>query len=109
MIRALICDLDNTLFSARTVPRRTVQPVLEAVRAANQGGTMISAARLEEALEACWDRSFDEVARLYALPESLCRAWDAAAEQLEVTELLELYPDTAVLWSLPPLFGDNGI
>lgn len=101
VIRALICDLDNTLFAARTVPRTTVQPAIEAVRAANRAGPMIPEARLGEALEACWDRSFDEVARLYALPEALCRAWEAAAEQLEVTEQLELYPDVAVLWSLP--------
>jgi FMN phosphatase YigB (HAD superfamily) len=100
-IRALICDLDNTLFPARAVPLTTVQPALELVRAANRAVPMVPDARLEEALEACWDRSFDEVARLYALPEPLCRTWEAAAEQLEVNERLELYPDVVVLWSLP--------
>ena len=100
-IRAVICDLDNTLFSARSVPRSAVQSVLDAVRAANQAARLLPEARLEEALEACWDRSFDEVAKRYALPEPLCRAWAAAAGQLEVTEKLQPYPDVAVLWRLP--------
>jgi putative hydrolase of the HAD superfamily len=101
VIRALICDLDNTLFPARSVPRAAVLPVLERVRAANRGGRGIPEARLEEALEACWDRPFDEVARLYDLPEPLRRAWQVAAEELEVTGPLQLYPDVDALWSLP--------
>lgn len=101
MIRTLICDLDNTLFSARSIPRPAVEPALERVRVANRAGPGIPDARLEEALEACWDRAFDEVARLYDLPESLCHAWQTAARELEVTGPLELYADVEVLWSLP--------
>jgi FMN phosphatase YigB (HAD superfamily) len=78
-----------------------MQPALERVRAANRAGPRIPDARLEEALEASWEHAFDEVARLYDLPEPLCRAWQAAAEQLEVTGPLELYADVDVLWSLP--------
>ena len=101
MIRTLICDLDNTLFPARTVPRAAVEPALDRVRLANRTGPRISDARLDEALEACWDRAFDEVARLYDLPEALCHAWEMAATELEVTAPLELYADVDVLWSLP--------
>jgi len=101
MIRALICDLDNTLYSARSVPRPIVQPALDAVRAANRAGSIIPEGRLEEMLEACWERSFDEVARAYALPEPLCRAWSEAAGQLQITEPLQAYPDLSALWALP--------
>jgi putative hydrolase of the HAD superfamily len=101
MIRALIADLDNTLYPARSVPRCTVLPVLEAVRAANRAGSLIPEDRLEEALDACWDHSFDQVARLYALPEPLRRAWALAVARIEVTEPLEAYPDVAMLWTLP--------
>jgi FMN phosphatase YigB (HAD superfamily) len=100
MIRALICDLDNTLYSARSVPRATLQPLFDAVRAANQAGAILPEPQLDDALEACWDRSFDEVARDYALPPALCQAWAAAAVQLQVTEPLQLYPDISVLWTL---------
>jgi FMN phosphatase YigB (HAD superfamily) len=101
VIRTLICDLDNTLFPARTIPRAAVEPALERVRVANRAGPGIPDARLEEALEACWDRAFDEVARLYDLPEPLCQAWHTAAKELEVTGPLELYSDVDVLWALP--------
>jgi FMN phosphatase YigB (HAD superfamily) len=101
VIRALIADLDNTLYPARSVPHAAVQPVLDAVRAANRAGSIISEDLMEEALDACWDRSFDEVARHYALPEPLCRAWALAAARIEVTEPLETYPDVGVLWTLP--------
>jgi FMN phosphatase YigB (HAD superfamily) len=100
MIRALISDLDNTLYAARSVPRATLRPLFDAVRAANQAGAILPEARLEDALEACWDRSFDEVALAYALPAALCQAWAAAAAELEVTEPLQLYPDVSVLWAL---------
>jgi FMN phosphatase YigB (HAD superfamily) len=101
MITTLICDLDNTLFPTRAIPRSVVQPALDAVRAANRNGSHMLGARLEEALEACWDLSFDEVARRYALPDPLCRAWAESAERLEANGPLELYPDAAVLWTLP--------
>ncbi len=101
MIRALITDLDNTLYPARSVPRCTVEPVLEAVRATNRAGSLIQEDRLEEALDACWDQSFDQVARLYSLPEPLRRAWALAAAQIEVSGPLETYPDVGVLWTLP--------
>jgi FMN phosphatase YigB (HAD superfamily) len=101
VIRALISDLDNTLYSARTVSRSTLQPLFDAVRNANRAAAILPEPRLENALEACWDRSFDQVAREYALPETLCRAWQAAATQLEVAEPLESYADVSVLWTLP--------
>jgi FMN phosphatase YigB (HAD superfamily) len=101
MIKALICDLDNTLFPTRAIPRSVLQPVLDAVRAANGAGSLIPSTTLEEALDACWDLSFDEVARRYALPEPLCRAWSASMERLEAPARLEGYCDLAVLWTLP--------
>jgi putative hydrolase of the HAD superfamily len=101
VIRALIVDLDNTLYPARSVPRCTVGPILEAVRAANRAASLVQEDRLEEALDACWDQSFDQVARHYALPEPLRRAWALAAAQIEVSEPLETYPDVGVLWTLP--------
>ena len=104
MIRALICDLDNTLFPARSVPQPTVQPALDAVRAVNRATALLAEAQLERALEACWDHPFDEVARMYGLPERLCRVWNETAEQLEVTAPLQLYPDVALLWALPLRF-----
>jgi FMN phosphatase YigB (HAD superfamily) len=100
VIRALICDLDNTLFPARAIPRSVLQPALDAVRAVNRAGSLIPEDRLENALNACWELSFDEVARRYALPDQLCRAWSESAEQLEAPAQLELYADTSVLWKL---------
>ena len=101
MIKALICDLDNTLFPTRSIARSVVEPALDAVRAANRNGSPVPDARLEEALEACWELSFDEVARRYGLPDPLCRAWSEAVERLEAAGPLELYSDAAVVWTLP--------
>lgn len=101
MLKSLICDLDNTLFPTRAISRSVLQPALDAVRAANLQGSHVPDTRLEEALEACWDLSFDEVARRYGLPDPLCQVWAEAAERLEAKSPLELYPDSAVLWTLP--------
>jgi putative hydrolase of the HAD superfamily len=101
MIRLLIFDLDNTLYSARTIPPSVLEPAFTAVRRANAGAAACDADALERALAACWREPFDVVARRYALPPALYAAWAAEGARLEVTGPLEPYPDVSALARLP--------
>jgi FMN phosphatase YigB (HAD superfamily) len=97
VIRALICDLDDTLFPARTIPRVVVQPVFDAVVAANRGPAAMDARTLERALAAAWTQPFDEVAAEFGLPRQLQRAWSRANASLQLTDRLTPYSDVDAL------------
>lgn len=98
---ALICDLDNTLFSPRTIPREVLQPVFDAVLAANAGASRADPELLTRALEEGWKRPFDVVAEQYALPAWVLGVWSRANGSLEVQGPLPLFDDVGWLWSLP--------
>jgi len=97
VIRALICDLDDTIYPATTLPTQVVQPAFDAMVAANSGPRAIDAARLTQALTATRRQPFDEVVAQYALPAHLQRVWARACAVLEVTEPLLPYPDLDAL------------
>lgn len=100
MIRALICDLDNTLFPATAIPAEVLQPAVDALLAANAGEDSVDPAHLQRALAECWRRSFDEVALEFALPERLCRVFAMASADLHVDVPLVPYPDITALSAL---------
>jgi putative hydrolase of the HAD superfamily len=101
MIRALICDLDNTLFSPSTIPADVVQPVIDAVLEANVGSGAVDPFVLTRALDEGWHRPFDLVARDHDLPDWVLSVWLRENARLEVTMPLELFPDTECLWTTP--------
>jgi putative hydrolase of the HAD superfamily len=100
-VKALICDLDNTLFSPRTIPREVLQPVLDALFAANTGTSRVEPEALARALEEGWRRPFNEVVREHALPPWVLETWARANRILEVPSALPLFDDVACLWDLP--------
>ena len=102
MTALLLVDLDNTLFSARTIPQAVLAPAHAAARAANAAARApLSDARIEAVLDAAWDRPFDEVARAYGLPAALTAAWQAAMANVEVVGPIAPYPDVPALAALP--------
>jgi FMN phosphatase YigB (HAD superfamily) len=100
VIRALFVDLDNTLFRTRSIPRAVVRPLRAALAAANCGPDALEPATLAAVLADTWRRPFDVVARDYALPLTLCAAWEAASAELVVTVPLRPYAD---VWALGDL------
>lgn len=102
MIRALICDLDNTLFSPSSLPRDILQPVIDAVLSGNVGPDRVDEAVLHRALEEGWRRPFDAVAREYALPPWVLETWMRINQRLEVATPLEPFPDVEHLWRTAP-------
>ena len=97
MTRALICDLDNTLFPAHTIPASVLDPLHEAVRAANAGPGAIPSDLLERALASARRRPFDVIAEEFHLPAALRTAWMTAQMSLQVTVPLTPYDDVAAL------------
>jgi HAD superfamily hydrolase (TIGR01509 family) len=97
VIRALICDLDDTLYPSGSIPVSVVQPVFDAMVAANQGPGAMDASTLERALAAAWRHPFDQVAAQFGLPRQLQRVWSRANASLHLTDRLAPYPDVDVL------------
>lgn len=100
-VNALIVDLDNTLFPAKSIPEEVFDPVIDRVRELNLGKRGVRREILEQAIAACWDHAFDVVAAKYSLPEILQNAWHEEMKSVEVTGPLEPYPDVEALGTLP--------
>ncbi|MGH7703534.1 MAG: HAD family hydrolase [Gemmatimonadales bacterium] len=101
MIKALICDLDNTLFATDGISAEVVQPVIDALLAANIGVDAVGVEALYRAIDDCWHRPFDLVAQEYGLSDRLRAAWHSASASLRVTEPLTPYADVPTLALLP--------
>ena len=101
MIRAVVFDLDNTLYDATTIPDQVLAPAIAAVRRANAGPDAIPTDVLEAALQSARRLGFLQVAERHGLPASLSAAWREAYRGLLVTTPLQPYPD--VLPSLTAL------
>lgn len=100
MIRALICDLDNTLFSADSIPAVLLDPIVDAVRKANSGPDAIPDEQLADAIAAFRRVSFDRVVDSYRLPPAVRDAWVQAMVKLRVTGHLIPFPDVRALAAL---------
>jgi putative hydrolase of the HAD superfamily len=91
--RAVVFDLDDTLYPVSSVPADTVAPLIAAVRRANAGPDAIPSDRLELALADAWRHPFPVVTTLHALPAAVIAAWHDAQLSLEITASLEPFDD----------------
>jgi putative hydrolase of the HAD superfamily len=91
--RAVVFDLDDTLYPVSSVPVDAIAPVIAAVRRANAGPDAIPSERLELALADAWRHPFPVVTALHALPPAVIAAWHEAQLALEVTGSLEPFAD----------------
>ncbi|HEX5438016.1 MAG TPA: HAD family hydrolase [Gemmatimonadaceae bacterium] len=100
MHRALICDLDNTLFPAHAISASALSPLRAAVLSSNRGPKALPSQLVERALEEARWRPFDAVAEELHLPAPVRAAWAAAYTTLQLSGPLMPYPDVAVLAQL---------
>ena len=98
MKQAILFDLDNCLAAANEAGPALLQPVFEAIMAANGGALAPDA--LERAKADLWLRPFDIVARKHAFPDAIHAAGWEAYRALRITTPLTGYADLAVLREL---------
>lgn len=95
MVRAYIFDLDNCLSAADAPGPDFLQPLFDAIAAANRGTH--TAESLQQAFAECWYQPLDIVAREFSFtPEMRAAAW-RVGEVLEVTAPMHGYADLGVL------------
>lgn len=92
-LRAVIFDLDDTLFPVSSLPANALAPAAAAARAANVGREALPADRLERALADAFRFPFPVVVTTHALPPALVQVWDAANRALAITTDLTAYED----------------
>jgi FMN phosphatase YigB (HAD superfamily) len=97
-VRAIIFDLDNCLAAANEFGEELLEPVFDAVRAANDGA--LSSAELDAAFHDCWIHAFDCVAATHRFTPLMRDAGWGAFRQIEVRRPMQGYGDLTLLPSL---------
>ncbi|MBB6112901.1 HAD family hydrolase [Mucilaginibacter lappiensis] len=89
--KAIIYDLDNTIFPTHLIKMEMVSPVLQAIRDANDH--RLSAEQLTNALTDCYRLSIREVAKKYNFSELMINAALSALSAIEINDQLTTYDD----------------
>lgn len=97
MIRAIIYDLDNTLFPTNTI-KPVLYPFFDALKQANH---TLSDKILQRSFDALWKNPFHIVAREYAFSKEMIAAGEAVLAGLSLDFKIKPYPDVYVIDKLP--------
>ncbi|MDN5213505.1 HAD family hydrolase [Fulvivirgaceae bacterium BMA12] len=87
MIKALILDLDNTIFLTKSIDKGVINPFFEALKSAND---VLRESDLEKCKQALWETPFFEVAKQYNFSKSMIAAGLNALN--EIPEGLKIKP-----------------
>jgi putative hydrolase of the HAD superfamily len=103
MLKAVIYDLDDTLFPARSVPEEAARPMLTALREALEGCGELKAARIADIMDQLWDRPLDEIARLHGLSAEVLVKLGGLFAGFRLSCELKPYPDIQIIEQVPGL------
>ena len=103
MLKAVIYDLDDTLFPARSVPEEAARPMLTALREVLEGCGELKAARIADIMEQVWDRPLDEIARLHGLSAEVLDRLGGLFAGFRLNCELMPYPDIQIIEQVPGL------
>jgi len=93
MAKAIILDLDNTLFDTRSIPASVTAGLFNAMRDANCGDDAVSDAVLDMVFHDSWSIPFPVIAGRYSLPKRLFSVWSDFHQTLTFDEPLHPYLD----------------
>ncbi|WP_257450456.1 HAD family hydrolase [Archangium lipolyticum] len=103
MLKAVIYDLDDTLFPPRSVPEEAARSLLAALREVLEDSGELKAAQIADIMNMVWERPLDEIARLHGLSaEVQIRVGGVFAGFRLDCELMP-YPDIQVIRQIPGL------
>ena len=97
--RAVIFDLDDTLFPVSSLAPELLEPARAAARRANAGPGSVAAEHLERALAAAGRQPFLRVAREHGLPVSVVQAWSGVHASTRVSGTLAPFDDVVPVLS----------
>ena len=97
--KAIIYDLDNTMFPADTITMEVAQPVLNAIRRSN--GDILSPQLLEEALADCYKISIRDVAKKYCFSQNMLDEALKAFSTMQIDYQLHPYSDYHCIRQIP--------
>ena len=100
-VRALLLDLDHTLFDPGTLPREVVEPVFATLRETYRRIGGLSEEALEASIREVIDNPITLLAQKYGWPDALRDACWAAAAAVTLPATLLPYPDVAAVTGLP--------
>ena len=90
-MKAIIYDLDNTIFPTSGIKSEVAEPVLHAIKQANEG--YLDDNTLNESLLDCYRLSIRDVVRKYDFNQKMIDAAYGAFSTLKLDYQLEMYPD----------------
>ncbi|WNG15540.1 HAD family hydrolase [Cystobacter fuscus] len=103
MLKAVFYDLDDTLYSARSVPEEAARPLLTALREILEGCGELKAVRIPDVLNTIRDRPLDEVARLHGLSAEVLARLGGVFTGFRLSCELRPYPDIQLIGRIPGL------
>ncbi|MFY0574424.1 HAD family hydrolase [Cystobacter fuscus] len=103
MLKAVLYDLDDTLFPARSVPEEAARPLLTALREALEGSGELKAARIADIMDQLWDRPLDEIAGLHGLSAEVLVRLGRLFAEFRLSCELKPYPDIQIIEQVPGL------
>ena len=97
MIRALILDLDNTIFLTKLIDKRIISPFFKALKLANN---VLTVSDMKKAEAELWETPFFEVAKKYNFSESMIVAGLNVLNEIPEGLKIEPYQDYDYLKAL---------
>lgn len=93
MIRAIIFDLDDTLFPTRMITQEAVQPIIDAFIQANNQVKLLNQEQVNSLLYDVWRQPFNRVALKYQLSRFLIDTINSAVDNFTLNINLQPYED----------------
>ena len=97
--KAIIYDLDNTIFPADTITMAVAQPLLDAIR--KDSGNILSPQLLEEAIADCYKISIRDVAKKYCFSQHMLKEALKAFTTMQIDYQLHPYSDYNFIRQIP--------
>ncbi len=97
MIKALILDLDNTIFLTKSIDKSVISPFFKALKSAND---VLGESDLEKCKQALWETPFFEVSRQYNFSKSMIAAGLRALNEIPDGLKIKPYQDYDYLKTL---------
>ncbi|ATB37343.1 putative hydrolase of the HAD superfamily [Cystobacter fuscus] len=101
MLKAVIYDLDDTLFPTRSVPEEVSRPMLTALREVLEGCGELKAAQVANILNMLRERPLDEIARRHGLSTEVQARVGGLFTGFRLSCELIPYPDIQVIGQIP--------
>ncbi len=100
-IKAIIFDLDNTIYATKTVGKSLFLPVVKAIKENNDG--FLSKKQLKKIEKDIWVYNFDLISKKYSFPSDFYDKIKKVFSTLEINKTLKPFSDFRIVKEIPCL------